>query len=213
LQFEIKNMYTPKYFSMPERDRQLAFMRANSFATIVTTQDGGLMASHVPVRANADEDGALTLRFHLAKPNPQVAQLRAGGEVLLIFHGPHAYISPSNYEKEESVPTWNYLAVHAYGIPAVVEDKAAKLAMLADLIGHYEAAFQMHWDALSDKYRDGMLEGIVGFDIAVTRVEGKAKLSQNRSETDQRNVAEWLSAHAHETPRAVGDLMKRRLAQ
>jgi transcriptional regulator len=207
-------MYIPKYFEMSERDRQLAFMRANSFATVVTHGEAGMIASHVPVRSvPVPDDSAVLLRFHLAKPNPQVAQLRAGHEALVIFNGPHAYISPSNYAKEENVPTWNYLAVHAYGSVSEVIENEAKLALLADLIGHYEAAFQLQWDSLSDKYREGMLAGIVGFELKVTRIEGKAKLSQNRSEADQRSVSEWLLGHAHETPRAVGELMRRNLAR
>jgi transcriptional regulator len=206
-------MYIPKHNAMPDRARQLAFMRANSFATVVTSVGGDLLATHVPVRTNVAEDadaGDVTLRFHLAKPNPQVAQLRASSDVLVIFNGPHAYISPSNYEKPD-VPTWNYVAVHAYGAPREVIGKDAQLAMLADLIGHYESAFQPDWDAMPEAYRNGMLAGIVGFELAVTRIEGKEKLSQNRSHGDQQAVADWLLAHAHDAPRAVGALMKKRL--
>jgi transcriptional regulator len=203
-------MYIPKHNAMPDRGRQLAFMRANSFATVVTSVDG-LIATHVPVRTNVAEDaGDVTLRFHLAKPNPQVAQLRAGGEVLVIFNGPHAYISPSNYEKPD-VPTWNYVAVHAYGAPREVVGKDAQLAMLADLIGHYESAYQPDWDSMPETYRNGMLAGIVGFELTVTRIEGKEKLSQNHTSADQRAVADWLLDHAHDAPRAVGALMKKRL--
>lgn len=204
-------MYIPKYFDMPERDRQMAFMRANSFATLVSTVDGALFASHVPVRANEDA-GRVWLSFHLAKANPQARALRSAPDLLAIFHGPHAYISPSNYAAEESVPTWNFLAVHVRGVAREIADRAAKLDMLAELIGHYEAAFQLQWDALSDKYRDGMLAGIVAFEVDVTAIEGKAKLSQNRPVDDQARVADWLEAQAHAGPRAVGQLMKRNLS-
>ncbi len=203
-------MYIPKYFDMPERDRQIAFMRANSFATLVSMVDGAPFASHVPVRAGMDAD-RIWLSFHLAKANPQASALRSAPELLAIFHGPHAYISPSNYAAQESVPTWNYVAVHVRGVAREIADRTAKLAMMADLIGHYEAAFQLKWDSMSDKYRDGMLAGIVAFEVDVTAVEGKAKLSQNRPADDQARVAEWLEAHAHAGPRAVGQLMHKNL--
>ncbi len=203
-------MYIPKHFDMPERDRQIAFMRTNSFATLVSMVDGAPFASHVPVRAGMDAD-RIWLSFHLAKANPQANALRAAPELLAIFHGPHAYISPSNYAAQESVPTWNYVAVHVRGVAREIADRTAKLAMMADLIGHYEAAFQLQWDSMSDKYRDGMLAGIVAFEVDVTAIEGKAKLSQNRPVDDQARVADWLEAHAHAGPRAVGQLMKKNL--
>jgi transcriptional regulator len=207
-------MYIPKYTAMPDRAQQLAFMRANSFATVVTSHNGDMIATHVPVRTIVAEDApdgaAVTLCFHLAKPNSQVGQLRAGAEALVIFNGPHAYISPSNYEKPD-VPTWNYVAVHAYGVPREVTGRDAQLALLADLIGHYESAFQAQWDEMPEAYRNGMLAGIVGFELQVARIEGKAKLSQNHSAHDQQAVADWLLAHAHATPRAVGALMRKRL--
>jgi transcriptional regulator len=204
-------MYIPKHFDMPDRDEQVAFMRANSFAALVSHVDGGIFATHAPVRTHL-EDGRVWLGFHLAMANAQVAALQQDGAALIIFQGPHAYISPSNYEKRENVPTWNYVAVHAYGMARVIDDLAAKHAMMADLIGHYEAAFQLQWDEQSDKYRDGMLAGIVAFEVDVTRLEGKAKLSQNRSPEDQARVADWLQGHAHGAPRAVGQLMKKRLS-
>ena len=164
-------MYIPKYFSMPDLDEQLAFMKANSFATMVSTIDGIMHATHLPVHAQRGED-RVRLTCHLAKPNPQAAALAREPQVLLIFNGPHGYVSPSNYDKVESVPTWNYIAVHVYGSVRVVEDKAAKLAQMAELIGTYEAAFQLQWDSLSDKYRDGMLAGITALEIDVERIGG-----------------------------------------
>jgi transcriptional regulator len=200
-------MYIPKYNRLDDPKRLHTFMLTNSFATLVSDVAGEPFATHVPVRTHVNGE-QVSLKFHLAKANPHADALRASPVTLAIFHGPHAYISPSNYASEENVPTWNYVAVHAYGAPHVVEDRDAKLALLADVIGHYESAFQFQWDALSDKYRDGMLQGIVAFEMPLTRIEGKAKLSQNRPVEDQAQVAEWLQAHAHRGPREVGRLMR-----
>ena len=203
-------MYIPPYFSMPDLDEQIAFMKANSFAALVSTIDGEMHATHLPVHLRREEN-LVRMTCHLARPNPQAAALAKEPQVLLIFNGPHGYVSPSNYDKVESVPTWNYVAVHVYGKVRIVDDKAAKLAQMADLIGHYEAAFQLQWDSLSDKYRDGMLAGITALDIEVERIEGKAKLSQNRSVEDQTRVADWLAAHAAAAPRALGETMRRKM--
>jgi transcriptional regulator len=202
-------MYIPPYFSMPDLDEQLAFMKANSFAVLVSTIDGVMHATHLPVYVKREEN-RVRAACHLAKANPQAQSLAREPNVLLIFNGPHGYVSPSNYEKIENVPTWNYIAVHVYGAARVIEDKDGKLEQLASLIGNYEAAFQSQWDSLSDKYRDGMLGGIVALDIAIERIEGKAKLSQNRSPEDQARVADWLANHASAAPRATGEAMKRR---
>ncbi len=203
-------MYIPPYFSMPDLDEQIAFMKANSFAVLVSTIDGEMNATHLPVHLRREED-RVRLTCHLAKPNPQAAALAKEARVLLIFNGPHGYVSPSNYDKVESVPTWNYVAVHVYGKVRIVDDKVAKLVQMADLIGQYEAAFQLQWDSLSDKYRDGMLAGITTLEIEVERIEGKAKLSQNRSAGDQARVADWLAAHAAAAPHALGEQMKLRI--
>jgi len=203
-------MYTPPYFSMPDLDEQIAFMKANSFAVMVSTIDGVMHATHLPVYVRRTADG-VRAACHLAKANPQAQSLAREPNVLVIFNGPHGYVSPSNYESVESVPTWNYLAVHMYGRANVVESKDGKLEQLADLIGHYEAAFQLQWDSLSDRYRDGMLRGIVALDIEVERIEGKAKLSQNRSPEDQVRVADWLANHASAAAAATGREMKRRM--
>jgi len=203
-------MYIPPYFSLPDLDEQLSFMKANSFAVLVSKIDGEMHATHLPVHMKREAD-RVRATCHLAKPNPQAAALAQESDVLLIFNGPHGYVSPSNYDKIESVPTWNYLAVHMYGRANVVESKDGKLEQLADLIGHYEAAFQLQWDSLSDRYRDGMLRGIVALDIEVERIEGKAKLSQNRSPEDQARVADWLANHSSAAAAATGREMKRRM--
>ncbi|MCU0492083.1 MAG: FMN-binding negative transcriptional regulator [Chloroflexaceae bacterium] len=207
-------MYLPKSFREENLETLLAFMRANSFATLVSVLDGVPIASHVPLVVE-EADGVVTLHGHLARQNPQ-CQALAAAESLAIFSGPHAYVSPTLYEKYESVPTWNYIAVHAYGQPqtlTLAESREAMDAMLATMISAYEPGYQGQWDALPEKFRDGMMHGIVGFRMVVTRLEGKYKLSQNRSLADQHNVAAALRQQHHD-PAAVatGEVMRERLA-
>lgn len=205
-------MYIPRAYRQEDVDELVAFMRAHSFITLVSILDGAPFASHVPVVVRREGD-AVTLHGHLARANPHW-QAFGVGESLAIFAGPHAYVSPSHYEQRESVPTWNYIAVHAAGPVRALhlaDDRAALEAEIAALIQTYEGAYQQQWDSLSERYREGMLRGVVGFTLAVTRLEGKAKLSQNRSEADQRRVAEALVGGDDPAAQAVGVAMQRGL--
>jgi transcriptional regulator len=130
----------------------------------------------------------------MARANPQWRDFAAGREALVIFQGPHAYISPSWYESHPSVPTWNYAVVHAYGVPRIVEDHDTLYSMLEALVSTHEAAFVQPWRMdLPHDYMEKMMRAVVGFEIEIARLEGKLKLSQNRSEQDQQLVAEALS--------------------
>lgn len=204
-------MYIPTAYREHDIRTLVAFMQANSFITFVSILDGAPVASHIPVVVTCTED-QVTLSGHLAKANPQWRAFD-GRESLAIFNGPHAYVSPSLYEKRESVPTWNYIAVHATGAPQPVtraDDPAAMEVMLAAMIQQYEAAYQAQWDDLPATFREGMMKGIVGFRMRVTRLEGKYKLSQNRSQADQRAVAEALAASHDPTIAGVGEAMRER---
>jgi transcriptional regulator len=186
-------MYLPKSFQIEDLVELHAFMRAYSFATLVTQHQGAPFASHLPFLLDAERGQHGTLLAHMARANPQWRDFAAGGEALVIFQGPHAYISPSWYETHPSVPTWNYAVVHAYGMPQIVEDHAMLHRMLETLVDTHEAAFAQPWRMdLPHDYLDKMMRAVVGFEIAITRLEGKLKLSQNRSEHDQRRVAEML---------------------
>ncbi len=202
-------MYLPSAFREENPDVLVEFMRAHSFATLVSTLDGVPTASHVPLSVSHDA-GVVRLSGHLAKPNPQWRAF-GNGESLAIFAGPHAYVSPSLYDKRESVPTWNYIAVHAYGTPRILSQSGSRdalKAMLEALIQTHEPAYRLQWDQLPEGFRDGMINGIVGFEIVVTRLEGKYKLSQNRSEADQRRVALSLSHSTDPAAAAVGRAMQ-----
>jgi transcriptional regulator len=196
-------MYIPNANRVDDQAQLLTFMRAHSFATLISHVAGQIVASHVPLTV-AEADGQLVLHGHLAKANPQWQELAAQQEILVIFQGPHAYISPQHYAKWESVPTWNYIAVHAYGSAQLVTDEAEKLASLAGLIAATEAGYQHQWDAQSAHFQQGMLNGIVAFTLAITRLEGKYKLSQNRPADDQERVAAALVHHPDSAAQAVG---------
>lgn len=203
-------MYLPPAFREDDVATLVAFMRAHSFIQLVSALDGALVASHIPVVVTC-ADGQVTLSGHVSKANPQWRAF-GGGDSLAIFSGPHAYVSPSLYETREGVPTWNYIAVHATGAPRIVtraDDPAALEAMLAAMIQQYEATYQAQWDSLPDTFREGMMKGIVAFSMPVARLEGKYKLSQNRSLADQRAVAAALAASHDATIAAVGAAMGR----
>ena len=205
-------MYIPHAYRYDDHDELVAFMRTNSFATLVSVLDGVPIASHVPLVVHADGE-QVTLSGHVAKGNPHW-QAFAQGETLAIFAGPHAFVSPSLYDKRESVPTWNYIAVHAYGTPrtvTVADEIATVERMLNNMIANYEPSYQAQWDELSQKYRDGMMNGIVAFEMVVTRLEGKAKLSQNRPHADQQRVAAALLASDDPAAQATGAAMQRNL--
>ena len=185
-------MYIPEHFRVEEPAAALAFMRANPFAILVSETNDGPFATHLPVVIRESPE-RFTIRGHVAKANPHWRYLEGQPRCLMIFHGPHAYISPSHYDSREVVPTWNYGAVHVYGNARTYASPEDLLSMLHDLIPTFEAAYAEQWEGLSEAYRSRMLGHIVGFEIAVTKVEGKMKLSQNRTRSEQQHIIDSLS--------------------
>src|SRR3569832_2095588 len=149
-------MYSPPYNQLEARGELIAFLRANSFAVLVTGTGGALQASHLPVLVQEDH-GGIRLDMHMAKNNPQWKEF-FDDEVMVVFHGPHAYVSPRWYEDKERVPTWNYAAVHAYGLPKVVADKEQKAKSQRRLIEFMDPEWLPSHDKLSQKYVDMMLD-------------------------------------------------------
>lgn len=191
-----ERMYTPKFNQVSDRALLIEVMRSFSFAILFGPQtaaatENAPLATHLPlVVKDAGEHGLL--EGHFARANPHWKSL-AGQETLVVFNGPHSYVSPTLYAEPLSVPTWNYIAVHAYGTLSLVEDEAGKDALLAGLMDTHEPAYAEKWRQMPDGFRHSMLAGIVGFRIPITRIEGKFKISQNRPEADRRNVQK---AHA-----------------
>lgn len=200
-------MYVPKAFDVQDRETLYAVIRDNSFGLLVGTVDGAPFATHLPFLLEGD-----TLGAHMARANPHWRAFAAGVEVLTVFQGPHAYVSPSWYAPGPLVPTWNYVAVHAYGVPQLVEDTDRLHGMLERLVATNEAWLEKPWslDSLDRDLVRGMLRGIVGFEIPIARIEGKFKLSQNRRPEDRVGVIRALEASADPSIRAVAALMAAR---
>ena len=207
-------MYIPAFNRVSDRAILIEAMRTNSFAILFGPLDCSLQAAspqatHLPLVIK-DEGPHGMVEGHFAKANTHWQSL-AGRETLVVFPGPHSYVSPALYADQLSVPTWNYIAVHAFGRLEPIEDDAGKEELLAALIHANEPAYAEQWHALPEGYRRTMLSGIVGFRIPVTRIEGKFKLSQNRPEADRSAV---LDAHASGNPdqRSLADWMRRLLS-
>ncbi|TAF99967.1 MAG: FMN-binding negative transcriptional regulator [Betaproteobacteria bacterium] len=199
-------MYIPKQFEAIDHVVTLEVMRAHNFATIVTTQaDGAPLASHVPVIVENTDDSVL-LRFHFARANPHAALLlESKTHSMFAFMGPHAYMSPSVYPDLRRVPTWNYIAVHAYGLPVEVIGDEKKDALLKSLIALHEPAYAEQWRGLDAAYQATMLGAIVAFEMPVSKLESKFKLNQHRKEAhaamkasygsgspDEKALAHWM---------------------
>jgi transcriptional regulator len=205
-------VYIPGHFAEPRPDVLAGFIREHGFGILVTTGPAGVIASHIPFLYDAGRGAQGTLWGHLARGNPQLKDLGAGREALAIFEGPHGYISPRWYAMHPAVPTWNYSIVHAYGVVEPIEDEAELERLVARLADHHEAGAPAPWRLADqpEKYRQGMLRGISGFAVRVTRLEGKFKLSQNRDATDRARVIEALRAEGN---LELAELMAQREAE
>ncbi|MGE8179773.1 FMN-binding negative transcriptional regulator [Pseudomonas fluorescens] len=206
-------MYTPSAFAiedLPALHQQILDTR---LAILVTHGEQGLQASHVPLLFSPEQGPNGTLYGHLARANPQWQELEAGAEALVIFAGADAYVSPSYYPSKADhgkvVPTWNYVAVHAYGNAEVFSDAHRLRNVVSALTDRHERDRTQPWkvDDAPAHYIDGMLKAIVGFALPIQRLEGKRKLSQNRSTTDIAGVREGLIASANPHDQALAHLM------
>ncbi|HKX02255.1 MAG TPA: FMN-binding negative transcriptional regulator [Methylomirabilota bacterium] len=203
-------MYIPRHFEVTDTAWCHALMRAQSFAVMITADDAGVpFATHLPILVDETRGPLGTLRGHVARANPHWRHLAAGRPTLVVFSGAHAYVSPAWYATHPAVPTWNYVAVHATGTAALVEDAERVRTLLADLVHVYEGPGPDAWsfEALPADYVAGMQRGIVAFEMPIDRLEGKAKLSQNRDAVDQGRTREALASSDDPVARAVAALM------
>jgi len=199
-------MYVLPINAFPDKQEIIAFMRRYSFATIVTMVNDKPFATHLPFLVK-EENEKLFLHSHFAKANPQTKEI-FDKQSLVIFTEPHAYISPSNYETEKVVPTWNYIAVHAYGIASPLESMEQKAELLKHTINTYEASYFQQWESLPDDYKSRMMNGITAFEIEVTDLQAKKKLSQNRTDKEIENVIHSLEKSDDANAREIAEYMK-----
>jgi transcriptional regulator len=209
-------MYIPKQFAEGRVEVLDALVRAHPFCTLATMGAGGLIASHIPMMLEREGPALGVLKGHVSRANPQWREFTPEVEALAIFMGPEHYITPTWYaEKAETgkvVPTWNYAVVHAYGRLRVVEDTAWLRGHVEALTKTHEAGMPKPWsvDDAPEDFVSAMLKGIVGLELAVTRMEGKWKVSQNRGERDRGRVAEGLGELGTESSRAMKALVEER---
>jgi len=199
-------MYVPSHNRMDERAKQLAFMRQYSFAALVSA-GAGLQATHLPLVVGED-GGAVRLLGHQARANPQWREFADGAEVLAIFQGPHAYVSPSLYQHQPSVPTWNYAAVHAAGRLRLRDSREDRLRILRELVAVTDPPYLARMEQLPEDFLALKLKGIVAFEIEVTRLEARWKLSQDRTPEERRAIAGALAGHADGAARETAALMR-----
>jgi transcriptional regulator len=204
-------MYSPKFNQITDRSILIEAMQAYSFAILFgpqSTPDAPtqLVATHLPLVVKDEGEHGL-IEGHFAKANRHWQSL-AGRETLVVFPGPHNYVSPTLYVEPLSVPTWNYIAIHAYGTLSLVEDDPGKDTLLSCLIQANEPAYAEKWRSMPDGFRRTMLAGIVGFRIPISRIEGKFKISQNRAPEERRNV-QAAQAAGTEDQRALAAWMQR----
>ena len=201
-------MYIPSAFAEQRLSVLHELIRSHPFATVITTGNSGITASHVPVVLLPTSGSSGTLQFHLAKPNPQCEDLAAGADVLAIFLGPHGYVSPTWYATAGTVPTWNYVAVHVYGTPSVMSDERL-VEHLDRLVAEYESGRPNGWDTgrLPGETFAKLRGAILGFDVTIARIEGKWKLGQNRTASDRAGAIAGLRTTGTPDDAALADLM------
>jgi transcriptional regulator len=186
-------MYVPKQFAVEDLASQHGLIDACDFPIVVSSGPEGLFATHIPMMLRRDEGKLGALYGHVARPNPQAGLF--GSEALVVFSGPHAYVSPTWYsDRSANVPTWNYAAVHCYGVPQALEGDA--IEHLRQMVERYEGARADGWsiDELKPQMRETLPRGIVAFRMEIARIEGKAKLSQNKPREELERVIAGLEA-------------------
>jgi len=200
-------MYIPRYYREEDRLKIIEFMRAHEFATLVAVEKGKPLASQLLMEV-VEEDGQLLINGHMSRTNPLWKLFETGVEVLVIFQGPHAYISPTWYN-HLNVPTWNYQSVHAYGVPQILTDPAGYRAMLARLVERHEGSSAYRLEGLPQDFVEKNMAGTVGFQIPVSRLEAAFKLSQNRDDQDYRNIILQLETRQDDLSTGVAQAMRK----
>jgi transcriptional regulator len=188
-------MYVPASFAVSDEKTLDSFIERYEFATLTSSSSTGLVASHIPIMLRRSA-GKAVLVGHVARANDQWRQFDGNAEALAVFHGPHAYVSPTWYTTAPAVPTWNYAAVHVYGKPRAREEGDFTAAVLRDLVARHEVSRAKPWrtEDLARDFFERLAKAIVAFEMPIDRIEGKFKLGQNRSQDDRVGMLEGLDA-------------------
>lgn len=202
-------MYIPTYYREKNQQKLIEFMQAHNFALVINCNKSAPLATHLPIVVEQRES-RLFLVSHMARVNPQWETF-ADNEILVVFQGPHAYISPQHYEKKQNVPTWNYIAVHAHGKARIIDDQDEVVSLMERTIHKFEKEYYKQWKDLSPEYVNGMLKGITAFEIEVSNLEGKFKLSQNKTKIEQQNIINTFEKSDDDAVKGIADEMKKKL--
>jgi len=205
-------VYTPRSYRNDDPVALRHVMETYPFAIVVSQDASQPLVTHLPLMwAPGGEHGVLL--GHMARANPQWKTWDATTRVLVIFNGPHSYISPAWYEQQVTVPTWNYVTVHAYGVPRLVHETGELRRLVTELTRRYESPPDGWAIERAEPIMETELKAIVGFEIPIDRIEGKFKLNQNRSEADQRGVVRALEGSTGRDQREIAELMRQNLSQ
>ena len=202
-------MYIPKINIQTDKNQIIEFIKRFSFGTIITSRNNLPIATHLPFLISEKED-KIILTSHFAKANNQWKDIEQNS-VLIIFSEPHAYISPKNYDKDLNVPTWNYISVHAYGEGKIINEFESVYQLMERTIENYEIEYKQQWDRLPHDFKSKMINGIVAFEITVTEVQAKEKLSQNKTENERKNIINSLSNSKDSNEKVIAEYMDKQL--
>lgn len=200
-------MYTPLHYSNQDLDSTIAFMKRFNFATVITSINNVPEATHLPFVVT-EKEGKVLLTSHFAKANLHWKAIEVN-ENLVVFTEPHAYVSPDHYERKENVPTWNYVAVHAYGKARLITDQEEGFGILEKMMDSFEPAYKTQWKSLPDDFKQRMFKGIVAFEIEVSRLQAKEKLSQNKQEAERQSIISAFEQSNRQNEQFIAEYMKK----
>ncbi len=199
-------MYIPNHFKVADNDKLIAFIKQYNFGVIINTANQKPIATHLPFLIE-ERNGEWFLISHLALANEQWKHFNEN-EVLVIFTEPHAYISPKFYEKKQNVPTWNFVAIHCYGVPKLIEGVEELFQLMEKTIVTFEADYLQQFNSLDEKYKMGLIKGIKGFEIKVADMQAQYKLSQNKTEKERDNIITHFEKSDDTNLKGIANLMK-----
>ncbi len=203
-------MYIPSSFKEENEGLLYEFIEKNNFGILFSRHQEKAHATHLPFMVNREQGEHGTLIAHFARANSHWKEIKKTEEVLCVFHGPHGYISPSWYKQRDTVPTWNYSAVHVYGIPTIIESTGELADMVTELTHFHESQIKTDWSLKEgEKKFDTLLKAIVGIKIEISKIEGKFKFNQNRSREDQQGVIDHID---ESVAPGVKEIMKKNLS-